>query len=121
MWAGLVASDCVAQLLFKAAAQQLEAPRLAPEWLAMVAQSPRVWIAVACLMVTFGLWMLILRRAPLSAAFPVTSLTIVGVLVGSRLAFGESVAPAQYAGIALIIGGVALLRPAHADPVEVLP
>jgi len=111
LWAGLVASDCAAQLLFKSAALRLEAPRLDAGWVAMVAQSPRVWTAVACLMLTFGLWMQVLRRSRLSLAFPVTALTIVAVTIGSRIAFDEAIAPVNYAGIALIVAGVALLRP----------
>ena len=118
LWAGVVASDCAAQLLFKSAALQLDAPRLDPGWVAMVAQSVRVWSAAACLFLTFGLWMLILRRSSLSSAFPITSLTIVGVIVGSRLVFEEAISPLHYAGIALIVTGVALLRPDREDAVE---
>lgn len=107
----MVASDCAAQLLFKSAALQLEAPRPDLQWVAMVAQSLRVWAAAACLLLTFGLWMLILRRSSLSGAFPVTSLTIVGVIVGSHFAFAERIGAVQLAGIALIVAGVAMLRP----------
>jgi drug/metabolite transporter (DMT)-like permease len=112
LWAGLVLSDSAAQLLFKSAATRLPAPEVTLEWLAMVAQSLRVWAAVGCLLLTFGIWMLILRRATLSASFPVTALTFVGVISGSWLFFGEVIAPLQYLGIALIVAGVALLGPA---------
>jgi multidrug transporter EmrE-like cation transporter len=77
----------------------------------MVAQSWRAWSAVACLLLTFGFWMLVLRRAKLSQAFPVTALTFIGVLGGSSWFFGETIAPIQYAGIALIVAGVAVLKP----------
>ena len=111
VWSGLVVADSAAQLMFKAAASHLPEPQATLPWVLMVAQSPRFWVAVACLVVTFGLWMLVLRRAKLSLAFPVTALTFVGVIGGSMLIFHETIAPLQYAGIALIVVGVALLRP----------
>jgi multidrug transporter EmrE-like cation transporter len=55
--------------------------------------------------------MMILRRSPLATAFPATASTYVVVVAGSRLWFGETIAALQYFGIALIIAGVALLRP----------
>lgn len=111
LWAGLIVADSAAQLLFKSAALHLPEPEATLPWLLMVAQSTRFWAAIACLVVTFGMWMLVLRRAQLSLAFPVTALTFVGVIGGSMLLFNESIAPLQYAGIALIVVGVALLRP----------
>jgi multidrug transporter EmrE-like cation transporter len=116
LWLGLVAADTAAQLLFKAGALRVEPPRVELGWLAMVAQSPWIWAAASCLLLTFGLWMLVLRRARLSTAFPVTALTFVGVIAGSRLVFQEAIAPQQYAGIALIVLGVALLRPLEQAP-----
>lgn len=114
LWAGLVACDSAAQLLFKAAALRLASPEPTLAWVAMVAQSWLVWSAVACLVLTFGLWMTILRRAKLSTAFPITALTFIGVVGGSWWFFGESIAPLQYAGIALIVAGVAALKPLDA-------
>jgi multidrug transporter EmrE-like cation transporter len=114
LWAGFVVSDSAAQLLFKSAAIRLAEPTPTLAWVAMVAQSWHVWTAVACLLVTFGLWMLVLRRARLSTAFPVTALTFVGVVGGSWWFFGETIAPIQYVGIALIVAGVAALKPLDA-------
>ena len=111
LWVGLVISDSAAQLLFKSAAIRLAPPIPTLAWVAMVAQSWRVWSAVTCLLLTFGFWMLVLRRAQLSRAFPVTALTFIGVIGGSWWFFGETIAPIQYAGIALIIAGVAALKP----------
>jgi multidrug transporter EmrE-like cation transporter len=114
LWSGLVVSDSAAQLLFKSAAVRLPKPAATPAWMAMVAQSWRVWLAVGCLLLTFGFWMLVLRRRKLSTAFPVTALTFIGVVAGSSLFFGETITPLQYAGIALIVVGVAALRPLDA-------
>jgi multidrug transporter EmrE-like cation transporter len=111
LWVGFVMSDSAAQLLFKSAAIRLTPPTPTFAWVAMVAQSWRVWSAVACLLLTFGFWMLVLRRAQLSRAFPVTALTFIGVIGGSWWFFGESIAPIQYVGIAFIVAGVAALKP----------
>lgn len=116
MWMALVSADTAAQLLFKAAAARLGEPRSASEWIAMVAQSPDVWLALLCLLLTFGCWMLILRRAPISSAYPVTSLSIVCVVVASRIVFGDQISPMQYAGVALIVSGVALLGADRIEP-----
>jgi multidrug transporter EmrE-like cation transporter len=40
-----------------------------------------------------------------------TSLTFIGIVAGSWWLFGETIAPIQYAGIALIVAGVAALKP----------
>lgn len=111
LWVGLVLSDSAAQLLFKAAAVRLIRPTATFAWVRIVAQSWWVWSAAACLLVTFGCWMLILRRAELSRAFPVTALTFIGVVGGSWWFFGETITFIQCAGIVLIVAGVAALKP----------
>jgi multidrug transporter EmrE-like cation transporter len=114
LWIGLVLSDSAAQLLFKSAAVHLAQPTPTFAWVVMVAQSWRMWSAVACLLLTFGFWMLVLRRASLSRAFPVTALTFLGIVGGSWWFFDETIAPIQYVGIAFIIAGVAALKPLDA-------
>jgi drug/metabolite transporter (DMT)-like permease len=109
LWAALIALDTSAQLLFKSAAVRLAPPELAFQWLHMVAQSLRFWAAVLCLVMTFLTWMLILRRSRLGLSFPATAFTYIGVIGGSLVVFGESISSIQYAGIALIVVGVALL------------
>ena len=111
LWATLIGSDTAAQLLFKMAAVRLPRPSLSTAWIALVAQSWLVWSAVTCLLVTFGLWMLVLQNSRLSTAFPVTALTFIGIAIASSRLLGETIAPIQYVGIALIVAGVAMLRP----------
>jgi drug/metabolite transporter (DMT)-like permease len=109
LWATLIALDTSAQLLFKSAAVRLTPSEPSFQWLQMVAQSLRFWAAVVCLLMTFLVWMLILRRSRLGLSFAATALTFVGVIGGSQLVFGESISVTQYAGIILIVVGVALL------------
>ena len=59
---------------------------------------------------TVVLWaLLILRRSSLSLAFPLSSLVFVGVLLGSWLGLGEHISLLHWAGVAVIIVGIALL------------
>jgi len=109
LWAALIALDTSAQLLFKSAAVRLTPSELSFQWLQMVTQSLHFWAAVICLLMTFLVWMLILRRSRLGLSFAATALTFVGVIGGSQLVFGESISATQYAGIVLIVVGVALL------------
>ena len=109
LWAAFIALDTGAQLLFKSAADRLAPAELSFRWLLGVAQSPRFWAATVCLVMTFGVWMLILRSSRLGLSFAATALTFVGVIGGSVLVFGETVSSIQFAGIVLIVVGVALL------------
>jgi len=79
------------------------------QWLHAVMLNPGVWIAIACYIGAFFVWMLILRRSSLSLAFPLSSLVFVGVLLGSWLGLGEHISTLHWIGVAVIIGGIALL------------
>lgn len=109
LWAAFIALDTAAQLLFKSAAERLAPAEFSLQWLRTVAQSLRFWAAALCLVMTFAVWMLILRSSRLGLSFAATALTFVGVIGGSVLVFGETVSSIQYAGILLVVVGVALL------------
>lgn len=55
------------------------------------------------------LWMYIVKRFPLSMAYPMISLSYVFGLVAAALVFHESVDYKKWIGVALIIGGCALI------------
>ena len=110
LWTGLIGLDTIAQLLFKLAATGLGQPRLSWQWFGIVSQSISLWAAALTVMLTFPIWMLILRGTQLNLAFPATALTYIGVIGGSRLFFGESIEPMQFMGIVLIVVGVSLMR-----------
>ena len=54
-------------------------------------------------------WMLALTRLPLSHAYPMTSLTLVLVVVGSAWLLGEPVGGVRMAGVALIAVGIVMI------------
>ncbi|QRY81483.1 EamA family transporter [Pseudomonas sp. PDNC002] len=71
--------------------------------------SPWLLLAVACLGGGLLLWLGVLRRLEVGVAYPMLSLNFVLVtLVASRL-FGERIDTRHWLGVALIVGGVALL------------
>ncbi|MDB5097067.1 MAG: hypothetical protein JWM80_1488 [Cyanobacteria bacterium RYN_339] len=55
-------------------------------------------------------WMLTLTRLPLSVAYPCMSLAFVGVILLSSVFFGEPLSVAKFAGMALLVVGIALLN-----------
>lgn len=66
-------------------------------------------------------WIVALRGLPLGIAYPVTSLSYVGILWGSWYWFGEQLSSARLLGVLLIFAGVVMValpqRPAAAaDP-----
>jgi multidrug transporter EmrE-like cation transporter len=80
-----------------------------------LAMSPWVWCALTMAGLSFVAWMLVLKRIPLSFAYPFVSLTFPLVVIGSVLFFGEKVNPAQLIGLALIVVGLSVyVRYAHA-------
>ncbi len=68
-------------------------------------------MAVALAVYSAGIlaWIVALRGLPLGIAYPVTSLSYVGILWGSWYWFGEVLSPARLLGVLLIFVGVTLV------------
>ena len=109
LWALLILTESGGQLFTKVAGDQLGQMDFSLKWLQAVMLNPGVWVAIACYIGAFFVWMLILRRSSLSLAFPLSSLVFVGVLLGSWLGLGEHISALHWLGVAVIIGGIALL------------
>lgn len=77
-----------------------------PRWLSKRAGFA-VWLG--CYALTTALWILALRITPLSQAFPILGLQFALIPIAAARLFGERIAPAQIAGIVLIVLGVALV------------
>jgi len=69
-------------------------------------------VAGSLLVAGFLLWALCLSRLTLSYAYPVASTSVVLIAVFSVVVLGETISPKMWAGTALILIGVVLLRPA---------
>jgi drug/metabolite transporter (DMT)-like permease len=109
LWALLIILESGGQIASKVGGDQLGQMDLSLQWLQGIVMTPGVWVAVACYIGAFFVWMLILRRSSLSLAFPLSSLVFVGVLLGSWLGLGEQISLLHWVGVAVIMGGIALL------------
>uniref|UniRef100_UPI003F58FD19 transporter n=1 Tax=Pseudomonas purpurea TaxID=3136737 RepID=UPI003F58FD19 len=109
LWVLLIAFESGGQIATKVGGDQLGQMDFTWQWLLAVAGNPGVLTAIACYIGAFFVWMLILRRSSLSLAFPLSSLVFVGVLLGSWLGLGEQISLLHWLGVAVIVGGIALL------------
>ena len=107
---GAVACSVAGQLLLKAGAQQLAAHGRV-EFLLAAARDVRVLAGIAAWGASTVCWLYVLRVAPLSRAYLLSSLTYVLVPLAGVLLFGESMRRLHVLGMALILAGVACLLP----------
>ena len=105
-WIALLTVDTIAQLAIKAGA------------VASVAEHTIDWHLVAgygCVILSFLLWMQILKSTRLSLALSASSLNYVTVAVAAHFLFGEPLTPMLMTGCALIALGVFLLGSVEAE------
>jgi drug/metabolite transporter (DMT)-like permease len=105
---GAVVFSALGQLFLKSGAQQL-AGLARREFLLAAARDPHVLSGVASLAASTLCWLYVLRVAPLSRAYLVSSLTYVLVPLASVFLFGEQLRRLHVVGTALIVLGVACL------------
>jgi len=105
---GAVAFSAVGQLLLKAGAQHLAGlGRL--EFLPAAFRDIRVLSGLVAWTASTLCWLYVLRVAPLSRAYGLTSLTYVLIFMASVFLFGEQVRRLHVVGTVLIIIGIACL------------
>jgi multidrug transporter EmrE-like cation transporter len=103
-----VVFSVVGQLCLKAGAlQQAGHGRLA--FLLAAFSDMRVLSGLVAWTASTLCWLYVLRVAPLSRAYGLTSLTYVLILFASVFLFGEQVRPVHVAGTVLIVIGIACL------------
>ena len=99
----------VGQLLIKAGTEQLPAdPTLAQTAVGMFTILP-LFAGYACYGMFTVVMVLALRHGELSMTFPILALSYVWVAGASAFWLGESMNLAKIAGVAIIVGGVAVL------------
>ncbi len=96
------------QLLLKSGAQHLGAHGRI-EFLAAAFRDARVLSGLAAWAASTLCWLYVLRVAPLSRAYGLTSLTYVLVLLASVLLFGEQIRRMHLVGTILIVIGITCL------------
>ena len=98
-----VMAESVQQTCFKAGSNQA-APDRNPVLDALT--QPLIWTGIALWAAEVIAWIFVLQRAPLSLAYPVMTLTYVGVPLAGMLVLGERLSRRQVAGAALVATGV---------------
>ena len=98
---------CAGQLCQKQAAERWQTLGAREGRLASTAR----WLAAAVLLLGLGMlvWLGVLRRLPVSQAYPMLSLNFVLVTLAARFVFRESVTPRHWAGVAVISAGILLM------------
>ena len=105
---GAVAFSAMGQLLLKSGAQHLAGlGRL--EFLLAAARDMRVLSGLAAWAASTLCWLYVLRVAPLSRAYGLSSLTYLLIPLASVYVFGEQIRRPHSVGMVLIILGVACL------------
>jgi multidrug transporter EmrE-like cation transporter len=103
-----VCCNAFAQLCLKAAVDRAHSLRAA-ELAARLAPNPQFWLGGLLFAASFGVWLLVLARLPVSVAYPLASL---GYVLAAALGWqflGESLGIVRIAGIAVICSGVTIL------------
>ena len=101
-----VATDTALQLLWKTGIADLPETDTIAETIAAVARAPIFILVVALMAIQLVNWLKVLDHADLSYAKPFTSLSYVTVSILSVLLLGETIAPLQLVGIAVVVAGV---------------
>jgi drug/metabolite transporter (DMT)-like permease len=96
------------QLLFKLAANDLKA-RFAISWLD-AAMSPWLIGALVLYAASTALWLYILAQAPLTRVYPFALLGAALVPLLARFALGEPLPALYLVGMAVVVGGVAIIQ-----------
>ncbi len=105
---GAVAFSAMGQLFLKSGAQQLAGlGRL--EFLLAAARDMRVLSGLAAWAASTLCWLYVLRVAPLSRAYGLSSLTYLLIPLASVYVFGEQVRRLHIVGMVLIVMGVGCL------------
>lgn len=100
----------VGQVLFKFSSQSLAGGSSSINDVIMrLAASPSFWSAIIIYGALTVLWVWILSRVTLVAAYPFVALCFVLVPVMSRLAFGERIGAGYIMGTGLIMAGLGLI------------
>lgn len=113
-WPTLLLFDTASQLAFKLGSRALDG-KAGAAWGAALLTSPWIIAGVLGYLGSFAAWMLILRRAPLSQAFPMTAIGYIAVVLASHLLLGEIVDAWRWVGIGCIATGFGLMIGDPAD------
>jgi len=114
-WGALLGCETLCQVSLKLAGRHTGAFDFSLAAFHTAVGSAWLWTAVGCYVGAFVAWMTILRNSRLSAAFANSALIFISVMLASWLVFGEHIGALQLLGAVVIIAGILLIGPDHAD------
>jgi len=68
-----------------------------------------IWVAIVFLILSFVCWIYVLRRIPLSIAFPLSNVVHVLVPLSCWIFLGEHISETRWCGIAIVVFGIAVV------------
>ena len=83
--------------------------------------TPWLWVAIGCYVGAFLAWMTILRKSTLSAAFTISAIVLVAVMLASYLVFGEHLSWQQLLGATIIVAGILAIGDDDASAIDRTP
>lgn len=121
-WVVLLAIDVAGQLALKMAGNRVGAFELERASIVAALTTPWLWLALACYLGQFFVWMTILEKSSLSSAFPTSAIAFVAVMAASWAVFGDPMGWQKILGSTIIVAGILLLGgDAQPDPPTVSP
>lgn len=98
------------EVLLKIGAAETAAPGTAGEWLGLSGlASLWVWGGIACLVLSFLCWIYVLQHIPISIAFPLSNVVHILVPISSWIFLEETISMRRWAGIFVLLCGLALV------------
>lgn len=97
------------QIMLKAGLSQLPESSSAVQVLASIFTNIYVFLGFACYGLSSLVYLIALKRLPLSYAYPMVALSYVMVVALSWKVFGETIPPMRIAAVAIILTGVVVL------------
>ena len=115
-WLMLLGFETLCQISLKSAGLDNPDFNFSPRAFGHALATPWTWVAIGCYIGAFGVWMTILRKSTLSAAFTTSAIVFVGVMLASWLVFGERIGFWQMVGCTIIVAGILMLGADDANP-----
>lgn len=107
--AAILLLDTGSHLLLKSASMKAGTDGGPLQHLAMLLSQSTLWLAIASFVALFFAWIGFISVVPLSQGVMAGSITIVGVMLGGRIFFGEAITAGRAGSIGLIAFGVLLV------------
>lgn len=118
-WTVLLAIETLGQVSLKMAGVRVGTFELNGPSIHAALSTPWLWLALACYLGQFAVWMNILEKSTLSAAFPTSAIVFVAIMIASWAVFDDPMGWEKILGSVIIVAGILLLGgdAQHAPPV----